>query len=297
MSSTMTEAMFKAGLIDKKHESEKQKAVTGKLAVEAFRKATPDEPMFANISVYKEDVRRHNEKRLEWKGIVACTGVKTVNIEDDYGIYSDRHASFRAIEDGEMINDVPYGFHPKRSVGFYGDADNFVVNEYLETTPELKEQYASCIDDIKVTVSYADYTDAKPDKYLKGHLSADVIKGTEVTKEVISGAHSLNDAEIWMLKNHPGQLQGFSASTTSGDFRMTAIPSSHNYPDGQFETRKGRELYAAERAKELGVELGKFDYSKADVIINKQHDLQLETEQLTSGLSNAQNSDLSLENK
>lgn len=297
MGTTMADAMRKAGIITNDNNDVKEKAekpIAGKRAVEAFRNASPDNPMFANISVYREDIDRNDANTLEWRGVVACTGVKNVIIGDKYYEYEDRHASFRAIEDGELVNNIRYGFHPKKSVGFYGDSQNFIVNEYLESTPELLEQYHDAIDAIKVTVHYSDYEDAVPSKYLSNSLVANEIKGTSVS-EIVPNAHSLIEGERWMIQNHPGQLQGMSISTSSGDFHLTPVPSTGNYPDGQFENRAAREIYAKEQAAKFGVEVGKFDYSKADAVLNKKAELVNKTNQLTDTVNNLQVDDLVLD--
>ena len=256
--STMADAMLKAGIIDKKPEvKEKTVIYSGKQAVNAFRNATPENPMFAEIEVYSDDVDDHYKFKPEWRGRVACTGVAKVQIEDDYGFRPETQAKFRAIEDGTKLNDIRYGYHIKSSTGFPGTTENFVIKEMLESTPDLINQYKKCIDDIKVHVTYRDFGEE-----LNKYGMAEIIPNTEVSVD-IPGAHSLDEGMKWMLENHPGQIMGMSMSTSSGDFLASAVPCCE-YPKGRYENRQARELYAKEEAERLGVTLGKFDYSLAD---------------------------------
>lgn len=75
--------------------------------------------------------------------------------------------------------------------------------------------------------------------------------------------HSLDDCEKWILENHPSYYMGFSATQQcpSGNFRMGAVPCGE-YPKGRYETIKGRELYAKERAEKLKITLGQFETDK-----------------------------------
>lgn len=265
--SAMTEAMIKAGIISKDIYQDKKNndaPIYGcKKAINEFKNATPEKPMFARIEVYHDDIEDNYQTKQEWCGLVACTGVSKVQIEDDYGFRPEMQAKFRAIEDGEKTNDIKYGYHIKSSTGFPGTEDNFIIREILEPTPDLLEQYKQCIDNIKVKVTYRDFGDN-----LNKYGMAEIIPNTEVTED-IPNAHSLDDGMKWMLENHPGQIMGMSMSTSSGDFHASAIPCGE-YGDGRYETRQARELYAAEEAKRLGVVLGKFDYTLADKALNNQ---------------------------
>lgn len=228
--------------------------------VDLFRKATSEEPMFARVDLYGNDFYNDNVPVKLWSGLVASSGVKGILYEDDT---EEDVVSFRALEEGVNHNKLEYHSPIKRTAGFSGHADNFVVTEMLERTPELMKQYEEAINDIKVTVTYRDYG-YKPDTY--GHYHE--IEGTEVT-EVAEGAHSLEDGERWLLRNHPGQFMGSNISTSSGDFSCGAVPCGC-YETGYYETRANREKYARESAERLGCEVGEFNYDLMDSIVRKQ---------------------------
>lgn len=228
-----------------------------------FRKASPENLMFAEVEVLKYDYE-YDKLVPEWEGLVACTGVQKVNVEDDYyGVVEEKQARFRAIEDGRKLNDVMYGYHLKASAGFPGTSDNFIIKKMYEPTQELIDQYNKCMDGITVRVNYRDYSDT-----MNKYGMVEEIKGTEV-EEIVEGAHSLDEGYAWMIQNHPGQLMGVSISTSSGDFSLHAVPCME-YEEGMYETRANREKYAAQEAERLNVKLGEFNYDLADSILKQQ---------------------------
>ena len=69
--------------------------------------------------------------------------------------------------------------------------------------------------------------------------------------------HSLDDAERWLLENHPDYYMGHTISQQCicGNFRCTPKPGNY-YEDGNFETFANRRKYAQEMANQLNVALG-----------------------------------------
>ncbi len=80
---------------------------------------------------------------------------------------------------------------------------------------------------------------------------------------------SIEDAEKWLLKNHPDYYMGFSASQQcpSGSVVLNPHPCVE-YPTGMFETLENRQKYARMMAEKLGVKIGNFELDNEDVDID-----------------------------
>lgn len=73
--------------------------------------------------------------------------------------------------------------------------------------------------------------------------------------------HSLEDAEKWILKNHPDYYMGYGVhqECPSGAFCASAVPCGE-YPAGMYENAANRRKYAEMRAEQLGVEIGSVEH-------------------------------------
>ncbi|MBO5434378.1 hypothetical protein J6A31_00955 [bacterium] len=234
----------------------------GRIAIDAFKNNSAENPGFAKIKVYRPS--DSNGEICVWKGLVASTG-----LSNDYSHpYMNEQVVFRAMEDGTKLYQNSFSDRIKRTVGFICDTD-FEIEELLEPTDELRTEYDKCLNDITITVSYCDY-----DETLSKFGYASKIDGTE-KREVIPNAHNIDDGVKWMLENRPAQYMGMSVYASCGDMLCTAVPCPE-YEKGLYETRQGREKYAKMEAERLGVNVGEFDYSLADSILNrgKETDIQ-----------------------
>ncbi len=81
----------------------------------------------------------------------------------------------------------------------------------------------------------------------------------------------MDDAVAWILKNHPEEYVGMSAENNVGDFQFSAIIQAHS-DDLSWATREGRERITKEYAKKHNLEVGTFDYTKFDEVVNAKHD-------------------------
>jgi len=78
----------------------------------------------------------------------------------------------------------------------------------------------------------------------------------------VDSVHSLDDAEKWILQNHPDYYMGCSIvqNCPSGNFLASAIPCGE-YPQGMYETVENRREWAKKKAADFGVEVGPFEYN------------------------------------
>lgn len=233
-----------------------------------FEEATPEKPIFAKITYYNYSFNDENncrEKLPVWRGLVACTGLETFLVEENrFNYYEEQWTKFRAIENGEQFS---LKSNIKKSSGLTLSDDFFDLDEVVPYSEELYQEYLDVMNSITVTVSFSDYSET-PNKY----DMYPEIEGTEQSY-IVPGAHSLDEGYKWMIENHPAQLMGCSISTSSGDFRFGAVPCNE-YGTGYYETRRNREKYAKKEAERLGCQLGIFDYSIADAILNKEDDIE-----------------------
>ena len=226
-----------------------------------FEKATPEKPIFAKITYYNysfNDEYNYREKVPVWRGLVACTGLKTVLVEENkFNCYEDVWTKFRVMETGERFS---LNSNIKKSSGLTLSDDFFDLDEVVPYSEKLHQEYLDIMNSITVTVSLSDYSET-PDKY-------DMYPEIEGTKQsfIVPDAHSLEEGYKWIIENHPAQLMGCSISTSSGDFSFYAVPCNE-YEKGYYETRRNREKYAQKEAERLGCKLGIFDYSIADAIL------------------------------
>ena len=89
----------------------------------------------------------------------------------------------------------------------------------------------------------------------------------------VDEVHSLQDAEKWLLSNHPDYYMGCSIvqNCPSGNFLASAVPCGE-YPKGMYETIENRRDWARKKAAEFGVEIGPFEYqTEKSVRRNKNH--------------------------
>ena len=266
MRNAMQDALLKAGVISDKDVQQNDNcdvhySKSGKKAIKLFSQASDDKPMFARVTVLHEDIDT-GKMETEWKGLVACTGVETVTIEDDYFDYDETRAKFRAMEDGEILHNIQYGYHLKKSYGFPGTNDNFIIDEIVESTPELMTEYESMLDNITAKVFWCDFEETKDDALCS------IIKGTEC-EEVISKVRTFDDVSRWMLENHPAQYMGYSTSMSNGNFLATAVPCVE-YDARFYKTREGRMEYARKEAERLGCQVGEPNYDKLNEVLNQR---------------------------
>ena len=85
----------------------------------------------------------------------------------------------------------------------------------------------------------------------------------------LDGIKSLEDAENWLLMNHPDFYMGASISHAipSGDFIALAVPCAE-YPDDEWETWEGRREYVKSLAAKRGIKLGPIEHDRDGKSIN-----------------------------
>lgn len=229
-----------------------------------FNEATPENPVFLTGSVGKWDYYGEGTE-LAYSGVTAVTG--RADSEDHHGNPEYRISVLRVDERGLD----PNGEESRWRAGDFAvkSSEELWDATVSPKTPEMDRLYndfQDMHDNTPYQASGQLYSESPSyrswDKEHK-YPEYEPIEGTKQTwdlsKETLkdgSFIKSLEDAERWVLENHPAYYIGMSAhqDCPSGDVMFGAVPSA--YPEGYRETYENRMKYAQESADRLGVQLG-----------------------------------------
>ncbi len=216
-----------------------------------LKTATKENPVFARVS--GRDLK---------DTLVACEGVGDMIFEvSKYETYTAPEAHFRVLE-GEF-----------KAQGRGMELTDIRGMEYVEATDELKDLYKTTMDSIHCEI----YTKLYPEVNVPEEMShydayCKRIEPLCEMKYNPEGVRTLDEAEAWILKNHPEEYISMCSKNNIGDFSWGAIPQAYDEGSLRWATRKGREEITREYAERNGFELGKFNYEKADYFMKKNHD-------------------------
>lgn len=186
-------------------------------------------------------------------------GTVSINRMPDY---DNECYSFKALDIKTADHTKAFGHNRDIIKGDYfsADSDRLTVMEYVgKDHPE----YSKCVelekefDDIHKNAPYVItgrvFSDEPRDPNAR-YKTYNIIEEKEWEP---SEVHSLEDAEKWILENHPDYYMGYGVNQKcpSGNLCYGAVPCAE-YPDGMYENAENRRKYAAMRAEKLGVKLG-----------------------------------------
>lgn len=248
-----------------------------------------DNPVFIKARLTYSNLDLNNPKRdmvkvPYWEGIMACIDNKVWTVEGDFGYEGHENAVLAmAIEDGK--NFIDKGKAPGFGMDGY-QADRFGTGfrvwltansienlQFVKSTPELIEKYKKAPEKIQYTAHLCDF------EY--GVKETKIVEGTKISYD-IPNVKTLEDAEKWVMKNHPAQFLGCSITSNISDVLAMAIPSYHAYEfhemgyDFDYTTREGREALTRKYAENRGFEVGEFTYDLLDKALD---DKETEEEQ------------------
>ena len=236
----------------------------------AFDGASAENPIYANVTINGASYNAREGREIPYtlEGVVAIDKLDTVNVEDDYGhgTHKEDRVSMMVLDDNSFNTKEPDKVRPLiQGSGYSCDPDDVKVNEILERTPELDAKYEAAVGAREYEITGRIY----PEVDLKGldHHNAyieDVKVQPFETSYTVKGLRSLEDAEKWLLENHPAEFLGSNLSSNRGDFMCNCVPSA--MVDGDWSSRKNQEATIREYAKNrFGMECGEFDFSKGDI--------------------------------
>ena len=214
------------------------------------------------------DSKNGHESVCFWEGTLACIKSETLTFEEDYGYTTQKDSVLAmAIEEGEELS-VPSMFGKSYRIWLNNDSVDEI--EFIKSTPELLRQYKEAYENIRYSVNLCDFEYGVHDDIL--------VEGTEVSYD-IPDAKTLDEADQWVMKNHPAQYLGCSITSNISDFYCCAIPSYYGFgSEHDYTTRQGREALTREYAKSHGLEVGEFTYDLLDKVIEERESKAKEEE-------------------
>lgn len=226
-----------------------------------LREATKESPKF--IKVHGMDL----------DGVlVACTGVRKETMEISKWETETYDAAHVRILEGNH-----------KSEGRSIRLRDLTVDELYDASDELTKLYRDVTNSITCEIHTRIYPEAVLSNSLS-HYEMYTRSLDEIGERmyVPEGVHSIEDAEVWLIKNHPEEWIGHSVVVSNGDLLFSAIPQTYDDDSDKtrWNTREGREEIAREAAghleslnPEVGkVEVGKFDWSELDRLTTEKHD-------------------------
>ncbi len=226
-----------------------------------LREATKEFPKF--IRVHGKDLNGV---------LVACTGVREETMELSKCETETYDAAHVRILEGEH-----------KSEGRSIKLRDLTVDELYDANDELNKLYKDVTNSITCEIRTRIYPEAVLSNSLN-HYEMYTRRLDEIGEHVYKpeDAHSLEDAQVWLMKNHPQEWIGHSVSVSNGDLSFGAIPQAYDESNDKirWNTREGREEIIREQAKymeswypEVGkVEVGTFDWSELDRLTAEKHD-------------------------
>lgn len=212
----------------------------------------------------------------EGKGAFAKVKITDYDMSEPYFVgtvsinrmpdYDNECYSFKALDIKTADHTKAFGHSRDIIKGDYfsADSDRLTVMEYVgKDHPE----YSKCVelekefDDIHKNAPYVItgrvFSDEPRDPNTR-YKTYNIIEEKEWKP---SEVHSLEDAEKWILENHPDYYMGFGVhqECPSGNLRYGAVPCAE-YPDGMYENAENRRKYAEMRAEQLGVDIGPIEH-------------------------------------
>lgn len=243
--------------------------------------ATVDKPAYVSIDL--RDDLGPDSKSPFWSGVAAISGV------------DDERVRITFIEKGTFFQENNAAFRePEPGTIFWARRSDVYLDDVLEETPSLAEEYKVVQDmheNTPYTIVLQEYS-YTPRYSVWDELHEfpiyDPVDGTkQVFTPPVSEVSSIDDAERWVIKNHPEFYMGMSAYQTcpSGDFRVLAVPGC-SYPEGTYETKDARIEYAKKYGRE---ELGMV--FPEDEMANKRRNRVAAAEALVDGINDDDLSD------
>ena len=275
----MQDALLKAGFIteeDVKRTEEEKKGRKKKQEKkqwnpwECLKEATPRNPVFVNLTIKDRDYNDYEDydkKYPIWKGVVACEGVEAVEFEENK-MYTRKKemAIFRGIQKGTNLNE---GIQTNRRLEpihnlLLGKKD-ISIHKILEPTKELMDKYKNVKNQIYMTIKTKVYpTFEAPknkeeamkdfDEYMEFERKMNKVLDNPLKENTykVKGLSSWEDAEKWLLKNHPEEAISFSYRTNSGNFGVK--PVIHMVSDKSFlGTQEERNEYLKELSQKYNI--------------------------------------------
>lgn len=211
-----------------------------KLSKMSFDGVSADKPVYADVDL--QHSRYPDISGPYWSGVVAISGGK----DDRVGI--------TFIEDGDFDRENNLDFKgPKIGDIVWVDRADISVNNIFDETASLRKKYDAVQkmhENTPYTISGCEYSDT-PTYYAwdknQEFPKYDMLPETKQTfTPPVSEVASLEDAEKWMIRNHPELYMGMSAhqDCPGGNFMVLAVPGAGNYPEGTYENRAARIAYA-----------------------------------------------------
>lgn len=194
--------------------------------------------------------------------LVACEGVKDMIFEvSKYESYTAPEAHFRILE----------GEH--KAEGRCMEFDHIISLKYLDATKELQKLYKDTMDTIKCEIHVKAYPDIEiPDNISHLDLYSKKIEPLYEETYKPEGVRTLEEADKWILKNHPEEYISMCASNNIGDFTWGAIPQAYDEGGLLWADRRGREEIIRKFAEIEGYEVGEFNYDKIDEFIRNDYE-------------------------
>lgn len=282
---TMAEALRKAGLVTEEIETKGSVSYDiEKTPMDLFREASVENPVFAKITIFDDTRFDFDNWKPEppisvWEGLVACEGVKNVTIEESkWETRNAEMAIFRGIEDGTSLHEETYSARRLEPIQARSlEQGNFYVQDIVKTTPELMKQYTDIRDQMVMTLRGHVFPEFKAPKekmeYKYGNFDAmqkvrknclEAMNNPLVVHTYeLKGLDDYEDAEKWLLKNHPEEAISFVYSTTTGNFNLQ-ISLDAAAEKSYLGTREEREDYVRDLAARYGIDIPEFNYRDAD---------------------------------
>lgn len=166
---SMADALLKAGLIDAEDIEPEQDSVSINRGTRDFHcldAATKESPIYLRVSATKSDYDYDTGKSSEYvffKGVVACTGTKDVEIEETKHYYRKEHQANVMVIDQDAVDKNGKSLF---GCGIYGSPESLYIEEQLQPTDALASAYGKALDSIEWTVTAYQYGDV-PDNVLK----------------------------------------------------------------------------------------------------------------------------------
>lgn len=222
-----------------------------------LKQGTKENPIFLVVTEspgeYKDSIECIKDT------LVACTGIKDITFEENkYYTYTKECASLRCLN-----SQFKYEGRTIR-------LDRLKISEIKETTPELLKLYNEVLNSIHIKITTkiypeVDIIDNDIDPY--EYRSIPYIEQSYIP----NGIHTIDEAEEWILKNHPEEYLSMCAKNNIGDFLIGAIPQAYG-EEKEWMTREGREKITKQFAKVNGFEVSDFDYDKSDSLLKENED-------------------------
>ena len=215
-------------------------------AKEFLSKGTMNSPAFCRVTYLKENIKNI---------LMACSGIEDIDTEEDFVCRTVTYAHFRYI-DGE-----------KQGYGVTAPLSDIVVTECVMDTKRLQAVYDRVMSRIHCTITTCIYPDEKqPTDLTPYELYCLDFEPIETHTYEPEGVRTLEEAERWLLLNHPSEYIGHSIQNNVGDFSFGCVPQAYAEDGEDFMSREGRERIIRRIAENRGMEVGEFTYDDSESV-------------------------------